>query len=141
MTLSVTMSLACAGFFLLTGMVLGVVKYLKMMASPTHQAPVYIDIAHRASLLYSFAALVIAELLRYSPYSATAQVWMAGLPLFFFAVTIARYVQLGFEDKIENQFRERNFMTTWGMYALIVGQIGGFTAILVGFLQTQVFAS
>jgi hypothetical protein len=139
MALSVKMSLTCSGIFLLSGMILGVVKYHKMMTSPSHQAPIYIDFAHRASLLYSFAALVMAELLRYSPYSSIAQVWMAGLPLFFFAVTVGRYVQLGLENTTDNQYRVRNFITTWGMYLLIAGQIGGFTAILWGFLQTQVF--
>ena len=139
MPVAVKMSLASSGLFLLAGMLLGVVKYQKMMTSQTHQAPVYIDFAHRASLLYSFAALVIAELLRYSPYSGTAQVWMAGMPLFFFAATVARYIQLGIENKVDNQYRERNFVTTWGMYLLIVGQIGGVAAILWGFFQTQMF--
>lgn len=139
MTIAVKMSLACSGLFLLLGMLLGVVKYQKMMTSETHQAPVYIDIAHRASLLYSFAALVIAELLPYSPYTTTAQIWMAGIPLFCFAVIVARYVQLGFENKADNQFHERTFSTTWGMYLLIIGQIGGFAAILWGFFQTQIF--
>jgi len=66
---------------------------------------------------------------------------MAGFPLFFFAVIIARYVQLGIENKIDNQYREQNFITTWGMCLLIASQIGGFTAILWGFFQAQIFAS
>ena len=141
MPLAIKISLACSGVFLLTGMLLGVVKYQKMMTSHTHQAPVYIDIAHRALLLYSFAALVMAELLRYSPYSTSAQAWIAGIPLFSFAVIVVRYIQLGFENKVDNQFRERNFNTTWGMYFLIVGQVGGVAAIVWGFFQTQMFAS
>jgi hypothetical protein len=36
-------------------------------------------------------------------------------------------------------FRERNFTTTWYMYLLIAGEIGGLAVILWGFLRTQFF--
>jgi hypothetical protein len=96
-----------------------------------------VDIAHRAALLYSFAALVISKLLEYSPYSERVQLAAAGVPLVFFALTIAGYAAHGFRDDTENIFAERNFTTTWFMYALIVGEIGGVAVILWGFIQTQ----
>jgi hypothetical protein len=137
MNLAIKLSLAASGAFLLAGMLLGVVKYRRIMASPAHLAPVYIDIAHRASLLYSFAALVIAKLLQYSPYSATVQLVAAGVPLLFFALTIVGYSTHGFRDDTENMFAERNFITTWFMYALIFGEIGGMCIVLWGFVSTQ----
>ncbi|MBA3322840.1 MAG: hypothetical protein H0T45_15525 [Pyrinomonadaceae bacterium] len=137
MNLAVNISLAASGVFLLTGMLLGIVKYQRIMDSPSHRAPVYIDIAHRAAFLYSFAALVIAKLLEYSPYSAMVQLVAAGVPLAFFALTIAGYSAHGFRDDTENMFSERNFTTTWFMYALIAGEIGGFAVILWGFISTQ----
>jgi hypothetical protein len=63
--------------------------------------------------------------------------WISCVPLFFFAVTIAQYARLGFENNTENQFAERNFTTTWGMYLLIIGEIGGVALILWGFVETQ----
>ncbi|MFL6210222.1 MAG: hypothetical protein ACJ74W_15305 [Pyrinomonadaceae bacterium] len=137
MTLASKLSLAAAGVFLLTGMLLGIVKYRRIMTSPTHRAPVYIDIAHRAAFLYSFAALVIAKLLEYSPYSAAVQLAAALVPLAFFTLTIIGYATHGFKNDTENMFSARNFITTWFMYALIAGEIGGMCVILWGFVQTQ----
>jgi len=130
-------SLAAAGVFLLTGMLLGIVKYRRTMTSPAHRAPVYIDIAHRAAFLYSFAALVIARLVEYSPYSLTVQLAAVLVPLAFFALTIVGYATHGFKNDTENMFSERNFTTTWFMYALIAGEIGGMSVILWGFVRTQ----
>lgn len=140
MNLAVKLTLAASGIFLFVGLVGGVLKYRGMMTSPDHQAHPYIDIAHRASLLYSFAALVMAALLYFSPYSDRVQLVITGVPLFFFAVAIAQYYRLGLEGKVVNQFGERNFNTTWGMWLLIVGELGGVGAIVWGFISTQLLA-
>lgn len=140
MNLAVKITLLSSGVFLLTAMLVGVLKWRAMMSNANHQAPAYIDIAHRAALLYSFAALVMAKLLEYNPYSLNAQFVMTSVPLFYFAVTIARYLQLGFRGREETQFSERNFITTWGMYLLIAGEIGGVAALLWGFVETQFLA-
>ncbi len=137
MSLAVKISLAASGVFLLWGMLLGVVKYRAIMRSRAHRAPVYVDIAHRAALLYSFAALVLAKLLEYSPYSERVQLIAAGVPLVFFALTIAGYAAHGLRDDTDNIFAERSFTTTWFMYALIVGEIAGTAVILWGFIETQ----
>jgi uncharacterized membrane protein YpjA len=136
---AIKLSIACSGIFLLLGMIAGVIKYRQIMTSPENRASVYISIAHTASFLYSFAALVMAELLRYSPYSLVAQMWMAGIPLVCFALAIGQYFRLGLWNTNDNQFKERNFNTTWGMYFIIVGEIGGIALILWGFFQTQIF--
>ena len=138
MNAAIKISLLASGLFLLSGMLLGVLKYRRIMTSPLHRAPVYVDIAHRASFLYSFASLVIAKLLEYSPFAVSVQVLLAGVPLFYFGVTILEYTVLGLRNRTENQFSRRNFSTTWGMYMLIIGEIGGLSAILWGFISTQV---
>jgi hypothetical protein len=137
MNLAIKLSLAASGAFLLAGMLLGVVKYRRIMTSAAHRAPVYVDVAHRAALLYSFASLVIARLLEFSPYSERVQLAAAGVPLIFFALTITGYATHGFRDDTENLFAERNFITTWFMYALIAGEIGGTVVVLWGFVSTQ----
>ena len=136
---AIKLSLAASGVFLMTGLLSGILKYRRIMTSAEHRAPVYVDIAHRASLLYSFAALVIARLLEYNPYSVRVQMLATAIPLAFFAVTIAGYLAHGLRDDTDNIFRERNFTTTWYMYALIIGEVGGVAVILWGFLSTQVF--
>lgn len=107
------------------------------MTSPSHRAHPYIDVAHRAALMDSFAALVMAELLRYSPYPVSVQLVITGVPLLFFATAIGQYFRLGLLGGPTNQFRERNFNTTWGMALLIVGELGGVGAIVWGFIVTQ----
>ena len=137
MNLAVKLSLAASGAFLLAGMLLGVLKYRRIMSSAAHRAPVYVDIAHRAALLYSFASLVIARLLEFSPYTERVQLVAAGVPLVFFALTITGYAAHGLRDDTENLFAERNLTTTWFMYALIAGEIGGMIVVLWGFVSTQ----
>jgi hypothetical protein len=137
MNTAVKLSLLASGIFLLNGMLTGVWKYLKIMSSPESRAPVYVDIAHRASFFYSFAALVIAKLLEYSPFGENVQIVIAAFPLGYFLLTVAGYMKEGYLNRTENIFGARNFVTTWFMYGLIAGEIGGFAFILGGFVYTQ----
>jgi hypothetical protein len=137
MDIAVKLSLLSSGIFLLFGMVSGVVKYQFIITSQDSRAPVYIDIAHRASFLYSFAALVIAKLLEFSPYTRTVKLVICVIPLAFFALTITGYLITGLKNKTDNMFTTRNFITTWFMYLLIVGEIGGMVLIILGFISAQ----
>lgn len=137
MNFAIKLTLAASGIFLIVGMIGGILKYLSIMNSPQHKAPMYIDMAHRASFLYSFAALVMSELLKYSPYSDRVQLVISGVPLFFFALSIGQYFILGLQNETQSQFTERNFTTTWGMIPLIIGELGGVGAIVWGFISTQ----
>ncbi len=137
MNFAVKISLLSSGLFLLFGMLIGIVKYQRMLTSSEHIAPVYIDIAHRAAFLYSFAMLVIAKLLEYSPYSEAVQIGAAGLVLMFLTLTAFGYLIHGLKNDTDNLFRERNFTTTWYMYLLMAGEIGGLSVIIWGFISSQ----
>ena len=137
MSLAVKICLAASGVYLLAGMLIGVVKYQKTMTSAEHRSPVYIDIAHRAAFMYSFAALVMARLLESSPHTERVQLGASGLVLLFLTLTIFGYLAHGLRDDTDNIFRHRTFTTTWYMYLLIAGEIGGFAVILWGFLSRQ----
>lgn len=137
MALSIKISLLFSGLFLLNGMLTGVWKYSKIMSSAEHKAPVYVDIAHRASFFYAFASLIIAKLIEFSPFSESFQVVIVAVPLVYFLLTVIGYVREGIIDRTENMFSERNFVTTWFMYGLIAGEIGGFALIFGGFVYTQ----
>jgi hypothetical protein len=97
-----------------------------------------VDIAHRAAFLYSFAMLVIAKLLEYNPYSMKVQLGAVAAVLVFLVLTIIGYLSHGLRNDTNNIFRERTFTTTWYMYLLIVGEIGGLSIILWGFIETQI---
>ena len=141
MNLAIKISLLASGLFLLLGMLIGILKYRRIFTSATHTAPVYVDIAHRAAFLYSFAMLVIAKLLEYSPYSVGVQLAASGVVLTFLTLTVIGYLVTGIRNRTDNLFRERNFTTTWYMYLLIVGEIGGLSVIIWGFISTQLLGS
>ena len=139
MALAIKIALLFSGLFLLSGMLTGVWKYAKIMSSPEHKAPVYVDIAHRTSFFYSFASLVISRLIEFSPFSESWQVVIVAAPLLYFVLTVIGYIREGFLNRTDNMFAERNFITTWFMYGLITGEIGGLLLILGGFIYTQFF--
>ena len=139
MNIAQKIALLGSGLFLLSGMLTGVWKYAATMRSLEHRAPVYVDIAHRASFFYSFASLVVAKLIEFSPFGDLWQVVIVGVPLLYFILTVIGYIREGFLNRTENMFAERNFVTTWFMYGLIAGEIGAFLLILGGFVYTQFF--
>ncbi len=134
MTLEVKVTLTASGLFFLTALGTGVWKYRHMLSSAEHRAPVYVDVAHRAALLYSFAGLLLARFVEESPFPRAVNLVAVLLPLVFFALAIATYVQLGVRNDTDNQFRERNFGTTGAMWLLIVAEGSGFLVLFAGFV-------
>jgi len=134
---AVKLSLLSSGIFLLLGMLIGIIKYQRMLSTAEHLAPAYINIAHRAALLYSFAMLVIAALLEHGNGSLKVQLGATISVLVFLSLTVFGYLAHGLSNKTDNMFRERNWITTWYMYFLIVGEIGGLSIILWGFISAQ----
>src|ERR1700734_3270090 len=77
-------TLLAAGLIFLLALVLGVWKYRQIMASDEHRAHPYVDIAHRAALLYSFATLLIAVFVALSAWPAWVNLTAAMVVVFFF---------------------------------------------------------
>ncbi len=92
MSLALKISLTASGLYLLGGMLIGIIKYRKTMQNAEHRAPVYIDIAHRAAFLYSFAALTIAKLLEQNAFSEAILLPATIFVLLFFSLTIIGYL-------------------------------------------------
>lgn len=136
LALPVALAVAAAGVLLLVGMVMGVVKWRQMLTSPIHQAHPYVDIAHRAALMYAFASLVLAALV--VPGWLPLRVAVAAVvgPEIFFAAAVATYIRLGVAARTENQFTRRGFTTTTGMLLLSAAEIGGTVVALAGFVAS-----
>lgn len=139
------LTLFACGTFFLTGLLTGVWKYLSIWKSPTSEAPIYVNIVHRASLLYSFAALVLLKLLEFSPYTETSNLIAVSLPLFFFSAAIITYIFHAALRDTDNQFRQpyrlgkyriQPFVLHSFVWLLIIGEIGGFTILFVGAIRT-----
>jgi hypothetical protein len=125
-----------AGVFFLTALASGVWKWRGMMTSPDHQAHPYVDIAHRASLHYSFAALLLGCFAALSAWSALVDVVATAFPLAYFAIAIGTYVWHGARRDTDNQFARRTFASTWGAATLAIAEIGGFVVLFAGVITT-----
>ena len=128
-------AISCAGLFFMIGLLTGAWKFFCMMESETFTAPHYVDIAHRAALLYSFAAIVIAVFAYFSAFSDKINTIATVAPLLFFAISIVNYIKLGIENKTNNQLRasENRVVDKVIMSTLMVAEIGGFSILLIGF--------
>ena len=144
------LTLFACGVFFLTGLLTGVWKYLSILSSPKSEAPRYVSIAHRSSLLYSFAALVLLKFLEFSPYSETVNLIAVAFPLFFFTVAIATYIVHGTIRDTDNQFQKPYRLGKLYLpplvfhlmiWLLILSEIGGFVVLFVGFLQAFIIGA
>lgn len=127
-------ALMASGIFFMSGLLTGVWKYTITLASETAEAPYYVNIAHRASLLYAYAALLVAVFASLSVFPGWLNMIGALAPLTFFAIAILLYIKQGIENTTDNQFRNPPNLAQIKilMAALIIAEIGGFAILLLG---------
>ena len=116
---------------------LGIWKYRQVATSQNHLAHPYVDIAHRAALLYSFATLLIAAFVEFSGWPTWVNLTAAMVVVLFFVIAILTYIGHGVKRDTTNQFEHPTGSLHAGMIALIVGEIGGFSVLFAGFIAAQ----
>lgn len=127
-----------AALMFLWALLLGVWKFRQMSTSKDHLAHPYVDIAHRAALLYSFALLLIATFVQLSGWSAVVNMIAATALAFYFYLAVATYAIHGWRRDTDNQFRDAGpgmFPLTVG---LIIAEIGGWLVLTAGFIDGQI---
>lgn len=141
---AVRLCVVSAGAFFLLGLLTGAWKYWHIARSPKATSPAYVDIAHRAALLYSFAALLLAVFAGLSAWSDPVNTVAAALPLAFFALAIGGYILHGLLQDTDNQFLKPHragpiiippALLAGFMWALMVAEIGGFLVLFAGTLK------
>ncbi|ORV07009.1 hypothetical protein [Mycobacterium celatum] len=130
-------TLLAAGLIFLLALALGVWKYRQIMAAEDHRAHPYVDIAHRAALLYSFATLLAAVFVELSAWPTRVNLVAAMVLVFFFAGAILSYIVHGARRDTTNQFEHPDRGLVVSMALLIIGEIGGFAVLLAGFVAGQ----
>lgn len=144
LSLAVKLAILFSGIFLWVGMLTGVWKYLQIRNSPQSRAHYYVDIAHRSSLLYAPAALILAVLAYYSQFSETINLICVVLNLAFFSFSIGAYILHGMLKDTTNQFKKPHqlgkvqlpgILMTLAMIGLIVAELGGTGILLWGAVQ------
>ncbi|MGU3502680.1 hypothetical protein [Mycobacterium sp. C31M] len=134
-----TITLLAAGLIFLLALSLGVWKYRQIVTSENHLAHPYVDIAHRAALLYAFATLLVAVFVELSAWPIWLNLTAAMVQVFFFVFAIFTYIVHGLTQDTTNQLERPTPTLHIGMWALIVGEIGGFAVLFAGFVVAQFF--
>jgi len=126
-----------AAVFFMTGLITGVWKYYGIRTSPKAEAPYYTNIAHRAALLYSFSAILLAIFASLSALPYWLNLSSVAVLLFFFSSAILRYIQLGIKNETENQHLNPGNPTGELVFLslLILGEVGGFLVLMIGFVM------
>lgn len=134
MSLAEKICLSAALLFFMTGLLTGIWKYRHMAKSQDATSPTYVNIAHRSSLLYSFAALLLATFSAHSVFPEWINVAAAMATLAFFAFAISTYVIHGLLQDTDNQLRRphrlgKRILPAWVtgvfMALLIIAEVGG----------------
>jgi len=128
-------ALASSGIFFMTGLLTGVWKYLCMRQSQSAEAPYYVNTAHRAALMYAFAAQLLAVFAAISAFSNLVNTIAVIPPLLFFGIAIVHYINLGLTTGSNNSLRDspdkaKDYLI---LNILAVAEIGGFSVLLIGF--------
>lgn len=141
LTQAVAWAVLFSGVFLWVGMLTGVWKYYQIRHSAQARAHYYVDIAHRSSLLYAPASLIIAILAHFSVWSEGLNFTFVLINLFFFSFSILSYVLHGWLKDTTNQFKQPHQMGRWhlpkwilssAMIFLIIGELGATAGLLLG---------
>jgi len=132
-----------AGGFLFVGLLAGGWKYRHVATSSDARAPVYVDIAHRAALMYAFACALLADLTARSAWPNAVNVVAAGVMIAFFVLALLGYLIHGALRDTDNQLARPHrvgvrtipapAMAAF-MVALMFGEVAGFVTIFAGYL-------
>lgn len=137
--------LAAMGFFAL-GLLGGVWKYAKIRRSPTGQAPAYVDIFHRSTLLYAFACALLERMVEIGELPAWLEVGALVSVIGFFGFAVFGYAVHGWLEDTDNQLRRPHrlgagtispTLVHGSMVALVTAELGGFLLLACGVLRAM----
>ncbi len=138
---SVKLAIVFSGIYLWVGMLTGVWKYYQISRSELARAHYYVDIAHRSSLLYAPATLILAVLAYFSIWSEWINLLFVVINLIFFSFSILSYILHGWLKDTSNQFKKPHQMgrfqlPSWmlrtAMILLVIGEIIATGGLLLG---------
>jgi hypothetical protein len=141
LTQATELSIIFSGIFLWVGMLTGVWKYYQIRNTELARAHYYVDIAHRSSLLYAAASLILAALSYFTSLSDSLSLFCVVANLFFFSMSILVYIIHGMLKDTTNQFKQPHKLGQWSiprwcmtflMLSLIMVELGATAVLLLG---------
>lgn len=142
--LSAKLAILFSGIYLWVGMLTGVWKYYQISRSELARAHYYVDIAHRSSLLYAPATLILAIMAYCSVWPEIVNLLFIVINLIFFTFSIASYVLHGFLKDTTNQFKEPHqlgkmqlpkILMRMAMVLLVIGEVTATGGLLLGMFK------
>lgn len=127
-----SLTIIAAGVFFLNALLTGVWKYAAMARSPSGLAHPYVDVAHRSSLLYSFAAILLSVFVEISQLDPRMEFIAASFLVAYFAMAIISYMAQGWRKKTDNQLHRASASIHIFMWTLIAAEIVGFVVLFYG---------
>lgn len=144
LNLSVKLALIFSGVYLWVEMLTGVWKYVQISRSELARAHYYVDIAHRSSLLYAPASLILAVMAYCSSFQEIINLLCVIVNLVFFSFSIASYVLHGWLKDTTNQFKQPHqlgavhlpkILLRLAMILLVIGEIFATGILLLGMIK------
>ena len=141
--LSTELAMLASGLFLVAGILTGGWKYHHIRTRDDHQAPIYVNIAHQASLAYAFTSLVVAVLAQFSGWPEWVNTLAVVAMLYQFLFATTAYVVHGFDRSMRNQFAPPHRLgalklspglVNISMVFLFLSELGGAVVLLSGFI-------
>ena len=135
------LALLGSGVYFLIGLLTGIWKYRGMMGSPTGQAHPYVDIVHRAALMYAFASLVVWKFAELSTLGDGLELASVIALEGYFGFAILAYLVHALLKDTDNQLRAPFRLGTATvprivveafMWSLIAAELGGFVVLFYG---------
>lgn len=135
-----SLAVVAAGVFFLCGLLMGCWKYYQIHTRSNGRAHPYVDLGHRASLLYAFAAMLLARFAEISQLPVWIEHSAMLAVLFYFASAIVSYIWHGWREDTLNQFKPESGKTAVlvFMISLALVEVGGFLVLFYGVLQALV---
>lgn len=139
--LSVRLAIVFSAIYLWVGMLTGVWKYVQISRSSQARAHYYVDIAHRSSLLYAPATLILAVMAYFSIWHSQINLICIVINLIFFSFSILSYILHGILQDTTNQFKQPHQLGQYSlpkilmrmlMILLVVGEVGATSILLMG---------
>jgi len=137
LTSATKLAIIFSGIFLWVGMLTGVWKYYQIRNTELARAHYYVDIAHRSSLLYAAASLILAALSYFTSLSDSLSLFC----VVFFSMSILVYIIHGMLKDTTNQFKQPHKLGQWSiprwcmtflMLNLIIVELGATAVLLLG---------
>jgi len=141
LTSATKLAIIFSGIFLWVGMLTGVWKYYQIRNTELARAHYYVDIAHRSSLLYAAASLILAALSYFTSLSDSLSLFCVVANLFFFSMSILVYIIHGMLKDTTNQFKQPHKLGQWSiprccmtflMLNLIIVELSATAILLLG---------